>query len=79
MVSQNYKITIQFYFVLPVLMLYFDLDLVGHHDIYSEDNNWRDLVLFYEFFHPETGRGCGARYIKIIYHNNIIQNYSSLG
>jgi len=23
---------------------------------------WRDLVLFYEFYNPDTGRGHGARY-----------------
>lgn len=22
--------------------------------------HWRDLVLFHEYFHPESGRGCGA-------------------
>ncbi|XP_002735842.1 uncharacterized protein LOC100374233 [Saccoglossus kowalevskii] len=27
---------------------------------YSEDPNWKDLVLFYEYFHGDTGRGCGA-------------------
>jgi hypothetical protein len=27
---------------------------------YSEDPHWRDLVLFYEYFHGETGRGVGA-------------------
>jgi hypothetical protein len=27
---------------------------------YANDLNWRDLVLFYEYFHGETGRGCGA-------------------
>jgi hypothetical protein len=27
---------------------------------YSDDPHWRDLVLFYEYFHGETGRGCGA-------------------
>jgi mannosylglycerate hydrolase MGH1-like protein len=27
---------------------------------YATDPNWRDLVLFYEYFHGETGRGCGA-------------------
>ena len=27
---------------------------------YSEDPHWRDLVLFYEYFHGETGRGIGA-------------------
>ena len=29
---------------------------------YSVDENWKDLVLFYEFFDGDTGRGCGARY-----------------
>src|SRR5215469_1974410 len=24
------------------------------------DRHWRDLVLFHEYFHAETGRGCGA-------------------
>lgn len=28
---------------------------------YAEEESWRHLVLFYEFFHAETGRGCGAR------------------
>ncbi len=27
---------------------------------YGSDPNWKDLVLFYEYFHGETGRGCGA-------------------
>jgi hypothetical protein len=27
---------------------------------YVNDPHWRDLVLFYEYFHGETGRGCGA-------------------
>jgi hypothetical protein len=27
---------------------------------YAEDPYWRDLVLFYEYFHGETGRGIGA-------------------
>lgn len=27
---------------------------------YYEDPYWRDLVLFYEYFHGETGRGVGA-------------------
>jgi hypothetical protein len=33
-----------------------------HGDVgkYAEDPHWRDLVLFYEYFHGETGRGCGA-------------------
>jgi hypothetical protein len=25
-----------------------------------EDPYWRDMVLFYEYFHGDTGRGCGA-------------------
>jgi hypothetical protein len=27
---------------------------------YVQDPNWRGLVLFYEYFHADTGRGCGA-------------------
>jgi hypothetical protein len=27
---------------------------------YADDPYWRDLVLFYEYFHGETGRGIGA-------------------
>eukprot|EP00117_Sycon_ciliatum_P049930 scpid12923/ scgid35323/ Uncharacterized protein YMR196W len=27
---------------------------------YRDDPHWRDLVLFYEFFHGDKGHGCGA-------------------
>ncbi|MEX2216715.1 MAG: glucosidase [Phycisphaeraceae bacterium] len=27
---------------------------------YADDPNWKNLVLFYEFFHGDTGRGAGA-------------------
>ena len=27
---------------------------------YGQDPAWKDLVLFYEYFHGDTGRGCGA-------------------
>jgi hypothetical protein len=27
---------------------------------YADDPHWRDLVLFYEYFHGDTGRGVGA-------------------
>ncbi|MDD5564018.1 MAG: hypothetical protein PHQ91_09915 [Thermoanaerobaculaceae bacterium] len=27
---------------------------------FATDPHWRDLVLFYEYFHGDTGRGCGA-------------------
>ncbi|HEX5052236.1 MAG TPA: glucosidase [Planctomycetota bacterium] len=27
---------------------------------FAEDPHWRDLVLFHEYFHGDTGRGCGA-------------------
>ena len=27
---------------------------------YRDDPHWKDLVLFYEYFHGDTGRGCGA-------------------
>ncbi len=32
----------------------------GEDSRYTNDPNWRDLVLFYEYFHGDTGRGCGA-------------------
>ena len=32
----------------------------GEDSRYANDPNWRDLVLFYEYFHGDTGRGCGA-------------------
>ena len=32
----------------------------GDERRYAEDPYWRDLVLFYEYFHGDTGRGCGA-------------------
>jgi hypothetical protein len=28
---------------------------------FAKDPNWKDLVLFYEYFHGDTGRGLGAR------------------
>ena len=33
-----------------------------HGDIerFRSDPQWRDLVLFYEYFHGDTGRGLGA-------------------
>jgi hypothetical protein len=27
---------------------------------YRDDPHWKDLILFYEYFHGETGRGLGA-------------------
>jgi hypothetical protein len=27
---------------------------------YADDPHWKDLVLFYEYFHGDSGRGCGA-------------------
>jgi hypothetical protein len=29
---------------------------------YADDPHWRDLMLFHEYFHGETGRGCGANH-----------------
>lgn len=33
----------------------------GDNDSYAKDEFWKELVLFYEFFQADTGRGCGAR------------------
>jgi hypothetical protein len=32
----------------------------GDDRLYADDPNFRDLVLFYEYFHGDTGRGVGA-------------------
>jgi hypothetical protein len=32
----------------------------GEDRRYADDPHWRDLTLFYEYFHADTGRGCGA-------------------
>ncbi|MGD0540251.1 MAG: glucosidase, partial [Tepidisphaeraceae bacterium] len=32
----------------------------GDETRFAEDPNWKDLLLFHEYFHGETGRGCGA-------------------
>jgi hypothetical protein len=32
----------------------------GEADLYHRDPHWKDLTLFYEYFHGETGRGVGA-------------------
>jgi hypothetical protein len=32
----------------------------GGESRYADDPHWRDLALFHEYFHGETGRGCGA-------------------
>ncbi|MEL6896944.1 MAG: glucosidase, partial [Planctomycetota bacterium] len=32
----------------------------GTDDIYATDPRWKDLVLFYEYFHGDNGRGLGA-------------------
>ncbi len=32
----------------------------GDNRCFADDPNWRDLLLFHEYFHAETGRGLGA-------------------
>lgn len=34
----------------------------GKHSQYVEDPHWRDLVLFYEYFHGDNGSGVGANH-----------------
>ena len=36
--------------------------LNGNETIYTTDPHFRDLVLFYEYFHGDTGRGIGANH-----------------
>ena len=44
----------------------------GNEDRYATDEDWNRLVLFYEYFDPESGRGCGARWenktVSFMYH-----------
>jgi len=32
----------------------------GSIEKFQSDPNWRDLILFYEYFHGDTGAGLGA-------------------
>ena len=32
----------------------------GENERYAKDENWKDLILFHEYFHGETGEGLGA-------------------
>ena len=32
----------------------------GKNERYSEEDHWKDLILFHEYFHGETGEGLGA-------------------
>jgi hypothetical protein len=32
----------------------------GQRSVYQQDPHWRDLVLFYEYFHGDDGSGIGA-------------------
>jgi hypothetical protein len=32
----------------------------GDQTRFADDPHWRDLILFHEYFHGDTGRGCGA-------------------
>lgn len=32
----------------------------GDDERYAKDEHWKDLILFYEFFDGDNGRGCGA-------------------
>lgn len=35
--------------------------LTGDQMLYTEDSHFKDLILFYEYFDGDTGRGCGAK------------------
>jgi hypothetical protein len=37
-----------------------DRKVFSDQSIYSEDPHFKDLMLFYEYFHGDTGRGVGA-------------------
>jgi len=33
----------------------------GNDEVYATDPHFKKLVLFYEYFNGDTGKGCGAR------------------
>ena len=33
----------------------------GDDPRYAKDPHWKELVLFYEYFNGDSGKGCGAR------------------
>ena len=49
----------------------------GEETIYTTDEHFRDLVLFYEYFHGDTGRGIGASH-QTGWTALIIQNIADL-
>ena len=34
----------------------------GNQDKFQHDPHWKDLILFYEYFHGDNGRGVGANH-----------------
>ncbi len=33
----------------------------GNNEMFAKDPHWKNLVLFHEYFHGDTGKGLGAR------------------
>ena len=42
----------------------------GSNVLYRDDPHWRDLVLFYEYFHGDDGSGVGASHQTVIADNH---------
>ena len=38
----------------------------GSDTLYATDSDWKDLILFYEYFNGDNGQGCGATYVMHI-------------
>jgi hypothetical protein len=60
--------------------------VLGDGDLFQTDPQWRDYIPFHEYFHGDTGRGCGASHqtgwtglISLLFmrlHANIIQRHA---
>jgi len=37
-----------------------------------QDPTWKDLVLFYEYFHGDTGKGLGASYVSYLIQTTVL-------
>jgi hypothetical protein len=62
--------------------------ILGDCDLFQTDPHWRDYIPFHEYFHGDTGRGCGASHqtgwtglispLLMRLHANIIHRHAAL-
>ena len=55
--AAGHMMRLEFVYITITLLL----ATTGDDAKYANDPFWKDLVLFYEYFDGDDGRGCGAR------------------